>query len=279
MLRTRIISALAMAAIVIAALGWLPAPGWAAFMLAVLAVAGWEWGGFARLARGARVAFAVLLGALCLAAGAWTGLLDGQPVAGRSAVLYGISLVFWAVGGSWWLARNPQQPARPLVLLCAILVLTPAYVAALELRARGIAVFLLVGGIVWAADVAAYFAGRAFGKRKLAPSISPGKTWEGVYGALAAVGAYALVAGVPFLQQAGIAGGAGLLAVIVPAALVLGGASVMGDLFESALKRQAGMKDSGRILPGHGGVLDRIDALIPVLPIAMLGTLWLGRAA
>jgi phosphatidate cytidylyltransferase len=276
MLRTRILSALVMGAIVIGALLWLPPRGWAAFMLAVLLVAGWEWGAFARLAGAGRIVCSVVLGAACVAAGAWAGVLDGTPVEGRSALVYGAALVFWLVGGTWWLARNPPHPGPWLVLLCAPFALVPAYVAALELRSRGIVVFLLVGGVVWAADVAAYFAGRAFGKRKLAPAISPGKTWEGVYGALAAVGVYALVAGGFFARAADVPEA---VAVIVPAALVLGAASVVGDLFESALKRQAGMKDSGRILPGHGGVLDRIDALIPVLPLAMLGTLWLGRGA
>lgn len=276
MLRTRILSALVMGAIVIGALVWLPPLGWATFMLAVLLVAGWEWGAFARLAGGGRVACSLALGAACLAVGAWSGVLDGTPLEGRTALVYGASLVFWLVGGTWWLARNPPRPDARLVLLCALFALVPAYVAALELRSRGVLVFLLVGGIVWAADVAAYFAGRAFGKRKLAPAISPGKTWEGVYGALAAVGVYALVASGLFARAADVPEA---VALIVPAALVLGAASVVGDLFESALKRQAGMKDSGRILPGHGGVLDRIDALIPVLPLAMLGTLWLGRGA
>jgi phosphatidate cytidylyltransferase len=125
--------------------------------------------------------------------------------------------------------------------------------------------------IVWVADSAAYFAGRRFGKRRLAPAISPGKTWEGVYGALIAVAVYALAL-LPFAE------GAGYSAAIVPAsviawvalAMALVGLSIVGDLFESQLKRNRGVKDSGKLLPGHGGVLDRIDALLAALPPAAL---------
>ena len=124
---------------------------------------------------------------------------------------------------------------------------------------------------VWIADTAAYFAGRAFGRRKLAPAISPGKTWEGVYGALAAVAAYALALW-PAARRAGGFDDSGIapLAGWIAAALVLAALSVVGDLFESLLKRQAGVKDSGSILPGHGGILDRIDALLAAMPAAAL---------
>jgi phosphatidate cytidylyltransferase len=125
--------------------------------------------------------------------------------------------------------------------------------------------------IVWIADTAAYFAGRALGKRKLAPQISPGKTWEGVYGALAAVAIYALAL-VPVAERAGYSGDPTPLAIAlaVVCALALAAISVVGDLTESLLKRHAGAKDSGRLLPGHGGVLDRIDALIAAMPPAAL---------
>ena len=125
--------------------------------------------------------------------------------------------------------------------------------------------------IVWIADTAAYFTGRAFGRRKLAPEVSPGKTWEGVYGGLAAVAIYALAL-VPLAAGAGFAGANSPLAVIlwIAAALALAAISVVGDLCESLLKRQAGVKDSGRLFPGHGGVLDRIDALLAAMPPAAL---------
>jgi phosphatidate cytidylyltransferase len=144
-------------------------------------------------------------------------------------------------------------------------------------RAVGVNFLLSALCLVWAADIGAYAAGRAFGRRKLAPTISPGKSWEGVAGGMASVLALAVLwvlvidrqwpvdSSSLYTQLAGRLGWAGL----VPLALVLAAFSVMGDLFESLVKRAAGAKDSSRLLPGHGGVLDRIDALLPVLPIAM----------
>jgi phosphatidate cytidylyltransferase len=151
------------------------------------------------------------------------------------------------------------------------MILIGAWVAVVQLQAMSPATVLAAMATVWIADTAAYFAGRAFGKRKLAPAISPGKTWEGVYGALAAVAVYAIALW-PAAQRAGglhDAGATGLLGWIA-AGLALAALSVVGDLFESLLKRQAGVKDSGRVLPGHGGVLDRIDALLAAMPAAAL---------
>jgi phosphatidate cytidylyltransferase len=123
--------------------------------------------------------------------------------------------------------------------------------------------------IVWIADTAAYFTGRAFGRRKLAPMVSPGKSWEGVYGAWVAVVLYALLL-VPLAAAAGYRLSVDVVTVVIWLALifVIASASVVGDLFESLLKRQAGVKDSGTLLPGHGGVLDRIDALLAAMPLA-----------
>jgi phosphatidate cytidylyltransferase len=121
-------------------------------------------------------------------------------------------------------------------------------------------------GLVWAADIAAYFAGRRFGKNKLAPSISPGKTWEGVIGALLGVAVYVLLV----WAIAGSPGKLPLIVLLLVASWCWVGLAVIGDLFESAIKRQAGVKDSGALLPGHGGLLDRIDALTSTLPMAAL---------
>ena len=151
------------------------------------------------------------------------------------------------------------------------IVLIGAWVAIVQLQARSPWLVLAAMAIVWIADTAAYFAGRAFGRRKLAPQISPGKTWEGVYGGLAAVALYALAL-VPLAASGGFAGTVSPLAVIawVGCALALAALSVVGDLCESLLKRQAGVKDSGRLLPGHGGILDRVDALLAAMPAAAL---------
>jgi phosphatidate cytidylyltransferase len=132
----------------------------------------------------------------------------------------------------------------------------------------------LVLGLVWIADTAAYFAGNAFGRRRLAPAISPGKTWEGVAGAVAATLAYAIifaVPGAPLAAYARQAGWTGYLGAVV----LLCAVSVLGDLFESALKRQAGVKDSGSMLPGHGGILDRIDSILSALPTAAVLLYWI----
>jgi phosphatidate cytidylyltransferase len=134
--------------------------------------------------------------------------------------------------------------------------------------------------IVWLADTAAYFAGRRFGRRKLAPQISPGKTWEGVYGALVAVAVYALLL-LPLARRAGYEGGFDARAIVawIAFAIALGALSIVGDLHESLLKRRAGVKDSGAILPGHGGVLDRTDALLAAMPpVAVAATAFLGAA-
>jgi phosphatidate cytidylyltransferase len=151
------------------------------------------------------------------------------------------------------------------------LVLIATWVAVVALQTRSPGLLLAMMAIVWIADTAAYFAGRRFGRRKLAPSISPGKTWEGVYGALAAVAIYALLL-LPLAAAAGYTRPLdGIAAAIwVALALLLTGLSIIGDLFESQLKRQRGVKDSGAILPGHGGVLDRIDALTAAMPPAAL---------
>ncbi len=165
--------------------------------------------------------------------------------------------------------RSPQAAG---MVLAFVLVLA-TWFALMQFLFEGAVVLLSVLFIVWVADTAAYFAGRAFGRRKLAPHISPGKTWAGVVGAVLAVVLVALVvyqvaAGATIYSNALFAAVGTLSAVLMLALLVA--MSVIGDLFESLLKRQAGVKDSSQLLPGHGGVLDRVDALVPVLPAAVL---------
>lgn len=190
---------------------------------------------------------------------------------------------FWtACSGAWLLllvlslprARVPAGLRHPGVLtLLGFLLLLAAWLALVELRAQGAVFLLSLLAMVWAADIAAYFGGRAWGRSKLAPAISPGKTRAGAWTALAATLLYAAICvGVSsrlpnYFSQIQIRlGWVGLLLVVV-ALLVF---AIAGDLFESLLKRAAGVKDSGKLLPGHGGVLDRIDALLPVLPLALL---------
>jgi len=153
-------------------------------------------------------------------------------------------------------------------------VLLPSACALVQLRALGPWLLVAAMAIVWVADTAAYFSGRAFGRRKLAPLISPGKTWEGAWGAIAAV----LVAGLAVLAalpESSIA--PGLAPWFVLGLIPVTAVGIAGDLFESLLKRQAGVKDSSHLLPGHGGLLDRIDSLVATLPFAGLAAIWIAK--
>ena len=183
----------------------------------------------------------------------------------------GAATLFWVFVAPPWLAFHWKPASRLAMAIVGWVALTGAWVALVALQARSPWLVLAAMAVVWIADTAAYFAGRAFGRHKLAPRVSPGKTWEGVYGALAAVAVYALAL-VPLADAAGRSGPVSPMAVgvWVVFALALVALSVEGDLFESLLKRNADVKDSGRLLPGHGGVLDRIDALLAAMPAAAL---------
>jgi phosphatidate cytidylyltransferase len=272
MLRERVITAIALVAALLAALFWLPPLGWTALAAAVLAAAAWEWAGFARAGRGGRFFYAAATVAAALAAAFGSGLAEGGAGLLSLAPLYGLALVFWVVGAPLWLARRPAAPFPVLVLGVGWIVLLPTFLALVQLRNLGPGTLLAFMGTVWVADIAAYAVGRKLGRHKLAPHISPGKTWEGVYGALAATAVYAAV-WIGFFRGAAPTAVRDLpwspvwMIVLVEGLTVL---SVLGDLFESAMKRQAGLKDSASLLPGHGGILDRIDALTPVLPTAAL---------
>ena len=275
MLATRILTALVLVPLTLAALFLLPAAGWAMVSLAVIVVAAAEWANLAGYRGPSWLLFVggtLAIGASLLFAGG-SGFDRGWPTPVVLAVC-GAATLFWVIAAPLWL-RSGWRPTSPLAMAAiGWLVLVGAWVAIAELQARSPWLVLAAMAIVWIADTAAYFAGRAFGRRKLAPSISPGKTWEGVYGALVAVAVYAAVL-VPFARDAGYTGefGPGAVVLWIAFALVLAGLSICGDLLESLLKRQAGVKDSGRLLPGHGGVLDRTDALLAAMPPAAIATL------
>ena len=272
MLATRILTAAVLVPLVLAALFLLPPLGWGAVTLAVIVAAATEWAdlaGYRKQTWWMFVAGTFLIGANLLIspmAGFTLGWPDGIVLA-----VCGLATLLWLVVAVPWLATR-WKPASPLPLAIAgWIVLIGAWVAIVQLQARSPWLVLAAMAIVWIADTAAYFAGRAFGRRKLAPKVSPGKTWEGVYGGLAAVAIYALAL-VPLAAEGGFAGTVSPIAVIVwiGLALALAALSVVGDLCESLLKRHAGVKDSGRLLPGHGGILDRIDALLAAMPAAAL---------
>ena len=175
-----------------------------------------------------------------------------------------LATVFWVVSAPYFLSRGSIPGSlRPWV---GLLVLIPAGIALTELPPRSVLMVLI---LVWIADTGAYLAGNAFGKRKLAPKISPGKTWEGVAGGAVGTLIYAMICGVFFPDLGGRVEGV-IWVPFLAGALALFALSVVGDLLESALKRQAGAKDSGSLLPGHGGVLDRIDSATATLPPALL---------
>jgi phosphatidate cytidylyltransferase len=247
-----------------------------AMVLAALVLLGaWEWAGLAGLeGPGARVFFLVLI-----SSGLWAGWqLLAIPVA-LGAVL-GVALLWWVVVIGW-LRRHLMGSGRTrrvmvLKALAGVLTLVPAWIALVALHAQptvGPYLLLLLLLLIWVADTGAYFAGRRWGRTKLAPAISPGKTRAGVYGALLTAGLVAVAGGV--LLGLGL----GRLLLFVALALVTVVFSVVGDLFESMMKRHSGVKDSGRLLPGHGGVLDRVDSMTAAAPVFLLGVWLLGIRA
>lgn len=291
MLGQRIVTAVVLLALLVPAM--LSSAGWPFPVLTMMlvAAAGWEW---ARL-NGAGSVVALGFGGLLLVA-----CLVSAPLAVQGRVPAGIWVGVagvWILGGAWVLRQGVEgwrRASRWLTWPVGMLALWVAWMALTSARAQGLAFLLSVLCLVWVADIAAYFGGRAFGQRKLAPSISPGKSWEGVWSGMA--GVLLLAWGWTALEspggaltgtstdlsspvaEAAMAWGSSLFSQLYARfglawggllLVLLTGMSVVGDLFESLVKRAAGAKDSSRLLPGHGGVLDRIDALLPVFPLAL----------
>lgn len=275
MLKQRVITALVMLAVLLPALFYPRIEPFALLTLLLIGAAGWEW---ARL-NGVPTDMARVMG---LGLGLVTGMLWSGPW--LTANLWGV----WLLGSLAWFVLSlvllrSGVPAwgrwsAGLRLLGGCLLLACAWLALVEARRIGLVYLLSVLTLVWMADIAAYFGGKAFGRRKLAPSISPAKSWEGVYSGF--VGVCLLAAfwlwfdslhGDDSLSLFGHLSAHGWLW-LVAGSVVLTAMSVVGDLIESLVKRSAGVKDSSQLLPGHGGVLDRVDALLPVLPVALMFT-------
>jgi phosphatidate cytidylyltransferase len=276
MLKQRIITALILFLAFLAALFLLPSTGWMVLMLGVVMLGLWDWSRLIKLSGAAAPVY--WWGSLFGLAGlfAWATWTGAEPLV--YFVASAASAVFWLLLAPFWLLRGWQPQNRWFMALVGWLVLAPFGVAMIGLRDFAPGGLLLLMMLVWVADTAAYFAGRAFGKHKLAPVISPGKTWEGVLGALLGVALYVLVVvwlwsqtTVDELELAPVMPSAQEWLMLIALAWFGVALAVIGDLFESAIKRQAGVKDSGTLLPGHGGLLDRIDALTSTLPLAMLG--------
>jgi phosphatidate cytidylyltransferase len=257
----RVLTAAGLLAVFLGALLLLDRRLFALLVAGVLVLAGHEWGRLAGMgARPARL-YGVVVGVL---GGAIAWVPDPGTMS-RDALL-GTGAVFWLLLVPAWLRHGVGRSGRRSLATAGVIALTLAGFAALSLPAGQL---LIVLGLAWTADTAAYFAGNAFGRRHLAPSISPGKTWEGVAGAVGACLIYAIICALPGAPLGQYVQGA-TWALYLASAVLLCGVSIVGDLFESALKRRAGVKDSGALLPGHGGILDRIDSVMPTLPIAAM---------
>jgi phosphatidate cytidylyltransferase len=262
MLRTRVITGSILGALLLLGLFLLPPLEAVLAFGAVFTAGAWEWAGFGSLSgAAARLVYALIIALTLLASWRWT---ENRA---HLIVFLAAACAWWVMALLWlWLA--PTLHRRALTLLCGVAVLAPAFVALARLQvsvdgfARGPFIVLWLVLMVCAADIGAYFSGRKFGRRKLAPRVSPGKTWEGAVGGLLAAVAVAL-------------GGARYFALPASLVLVLGCCvavySVIGDLTESMFKRAAALKDSGSLLPGHGGLLDRLDSVTAAAPLYALG--------
>ena len=260
MLKQRIITAAWLAPLVLAGLFGLDGGAFALFTALMVLLATWEWANLAGVTRAAQRAQLVAVMAV---------LMLVMWLAGAAASIWPLwfSAAGWLVN-LYWVTRYPaageQWQATVRRLAMGLWVLLPCWVGFNVLRDIGMAWLLFVLLLVWCADIGAYFVGRHWGKRKLAPHVSPGKSWEGVYGGLAATTILASLFALCF--GLGLVGGITLI--LITAVVTL--ASVLGDLLESMLKRHRNIKDSSQLLPGHGGVLDRIDSLTAAIPLFAL---------
>jgi phosphatidate cytidylyltransferase len=260
---TRILTALVLSTVLVAVL--LLGPAWSARALFGLFIAGgaWEWSAFlGTRTRAIRVGYVLL--AAVLASG-------GRVLLADSAAFQTLMLAAacWWVLALLWLTMAPQAMSAWSTAAAGLLALVPAWVALtrmVEFWPRGAQWALFVLALAFAADTGAYFAGHAFGRVKLAPRVSPGKTWEGVIGGMVLAATAGALAALWFgLPQR----------LLVPLCVAAAAFSVVGDLTESMFKRAAGLKDSGRLFPGHGGVLDRVDSVLAATPVMCLGLIWL----
>ncbi len=264
MLKQRIITASILFALFLGALFGLPAIGWQGLVLLMVGQGAVEWARLSGLkGRGASAYWLVTLAVMGGMMWFDNGVAPNQQNLLHLA-WYSLAVLLWVLVVPAWLIAGWRPQNRWLLGAVGWVVLLPTGLAMLDLRAFSPWVLLFVMTVVMMADISAYFAGKRFGKNKLAPAISPGKTWEGVAGAMFGVTVYVIVV----VWSSGLYRHYPLFPGIIVAGWWWVALAVIGDLFESAIKRQAGVKDSGALLPGHGGLLDRIDALTSTLPFA-----------
>lgn len=255
MLKTRLITSLILIITIGAAFVCLPQLYWGLLMLMIALLASWEWANMSKLNKSASIAYTASIGFF----GLWLLLLNPQLI--QLIVFWSVfaAVLFWLIVAPILLGFNILISNRVVMALLGLVIIIPFALSMIALREINPILLVVFAMTVWIADTAAYFAGKRFGKRKLAPSISPGKTWEGVMGALVATTAFSFL--LSYLTHQSY-----WFVLVFWGVMVL---SILGDLFESLIKRQAGVKDSGNLLPGHGGVLDRIDGLTSSLPLVM----------
>ncbi len=260
MLKTRIMTACVLIAAFIPILFFSTHLFWAACMLLVSLVALFEWAKLINVTQGASVIYTIVCGLLGVAVLYLANEKGFHWLFYQSLSAFIIALGFWVLIVPVLLTKFVVIKSKWLLLFLGFLLIAPLWFALICAKVADPLLLLTLLASIWIADSAAYFAGKNLGKRKLAPSINPGKTWEGVIGALLAVSFFGAI--LYFTNVAGIT--------VFPLLWLVVVLSIMGDLFESLIKRQVNKKDSGNILPGHGGILDRIDGVIPSLPIAIL---------
>ena len=254
---TRALTAAVLLAAFVAALFWLDRQEFAMLVSVVVGIGGYEWARLIKLGQPPAAAY----GAACAGIGFWlTQTVWLAPWIGA------FSGVFWVIAAPYWLRRGFGPVPIGAGIAVGGVVLLPA---ALAMSVLPPGQLLMILGLIWISDTGAYLTGRAFGRRKLAPSISPGKTWEGVAGGAIGCLIYAIIWAYSDPDLMARVQGS-IWIPFLAGTLLLCALGVLGDLFESGLKRQAGAKDSGKLLPGHGGVLDRIDSATAALPLAML---------
>ena len=261
MLKTRIITALILAAAFIPALFLLPNTYWALAMLALSLIALHEWAGMIKLTSTQRNIYLAITAIAGLIIVPMIEKIGFHAFFFYSLLVFAATALFWLLIVPIWLKTRCVVKSKLAMALLGLALIAPLWLALICAKGADPWLLLVLLATIWIADSTAYFAGKNFGKHRLAPNISPGKTWEGVWGALIGVTLFAaiLLFGFNFYNAA--------LFVLLWIVTIFG---VMGDLFESMMKRQANIKDSGDLLPGHGGILDRIDGIIPSLPIAIL---------
>ena len=261
MLKQRVITAVIALSLLAIVLFLLPSIVAELVIAAVILAAAWEWSSFLdKPSMMMRIVYVVFVAALMA--------LAGMNWPDHAELVLRIAVLWWLLALVWTFVFPTPIPGV-MRWLCGALVLVPLHVALVMLYQATPSLLLFALLIVWAADIGAYFFGKRYGRVKLAPSISPGKTWEGVIGGMILVVLLTVGRSVWFESN---------LAVLVPFCLGVAGISIVGDLTVSMFKRTAGLKDSGTLFPGHGGVLDRVDSVAAAAPIFALGLSWTGIA-